>query len=85
MPGRINDYSSLRNELGTVTRKGVDELSGDQQSRVQEFVERPGSSRRDGIALDDLQPLVGTIGARSAVEMTAAMEEACEQVNADEW
>ncbi len=63
----------------------LDGLSGDQQSRVLEFVERLDSSRRDGVTLDDLQPLVGTIDGKSAEEMAAAIEEACERVDADEW
>lgn len=72
---------ALRDEI--VRR--LDELSGDQQSRVLEFVDRLESSRWDGVTLDDLQPLVGTTDAKSAEEMTAAIEEACERVDVDEW
>ena len=63
----------------------LDGLSGDQQSRVLDFVEPVDSLARQGSSLQDLEPFSGIIDEKSWQEMEAAIEEACERVDADEW
>lgn len=71
---------AVKNEI----LRRLDGLSGDQQNRVLDFVEHIGSSGSAGYPLQDLKLFAGMIDRTSAEEMQAAIEEACEQVGANE-
>ena len=61
------------------------ELPASQQQLVLEVVRSLASHKPQGVPAKDLLPLTGTITAEDAREMTNAIEEGCERVDANAW
>jgi hypothetical protein len=62
----------------------LEQLSARDQQRALEFV-RGVSRRPQGTPIHKLIDLAGTLDDQSAAEMRQAIEEGCEQIDAEEW
>jgi hypothetical protein len=62
----------------------VAKLTPPQQEQVLDYA-RSLASRPAGVKLSDLQSLVGSIPEQDLREMQKAIEEGCENVDADRW
>ena len=60
-------------------------LSASEQRRVLEFARALRASRTTGVTGKDLLRFAGNIPPEELKRMSAAIEEGCEQVHADEW
>ncbi len=60
-------------------------LPPEEQQRVLEFARALAMSRPGGVAGKDLLRFAGKIPKEDLHVMSAAIEEGCEQVHADEW
>lgn len=63
----------------------VDKLPPDKQERVLHFVSALGFETRRGQGGETLRQFSGILDPRSAREMTEAIEEGCERVDAADW
>jgi hypothetical protein len=74
--------ATLKNQL----LEEIERLSPEQLARVYQYKQTlaPAPMRR-GATIDELLSLAGTVDDESARQMTAAIEEACEQVDSSEW
>jgi len=61
------------------------DLPASQQQLVLEVVRSLASHKPQGVPAKDLLPLTGSITAEDAREMTNAIEEGCERVDANAW
>ena len=61
------------------------ELPASQQQLVLEVVRSMASQKPQGVPAKDLLPLTGAITAEDARQMTNAIEEGCERVDANAW
>ena len=61
------------------------ELPASQQQLVLEVVKSLVSNKPQGVPAQDLLPLTGAITAEDARQMTNAIEEGCERVDANAW
>lgn len=65
--------------------KELDRLAPDDQHRVLDFARALAEAQARGTAASTLFRFVGVWDAKTADEISAAIEEGCEQVNLDEW
>ena len=63
----------------------IDQLNPDQQRRVLDFMRHLDGARPHGVDGRTLLKFAGSIEADDLREMTAAIEEGCERVEADAW
>ncbi len=63
----------------------LERLAPEQQKRAAELVHGLVAPLPRGASVDDLLRVAGTLDPQSALEMTAAIEEGCEQVDLDAW
>ncbi|MEM7048638.1 MAG: hypothetical protein AAF604_03220 [Acidobacteriota bacterium] len=63
----------------------LDRLSPKQQERAAALVHDLARSSLQGASVEDLMKVAGTLDDKSAREMMEAIEEGCEQVDADGW
>jgi hypothetical protein len=61
------------------------ELPASQQQLVLEVVRSLANQKPQGVPAKDLLPLTGAITAEDARQMTNAIEEGCERVDANAW
>jgi hypothetical protein len=61
------------------------ELPAAQQKLVLDLVRSLASDKPQGVPAKDLLPLTGAIAAEDARQMTNAIEEGCERVDANGW
>ena len=73
-----------KNVTGAILEQ-VRALLPEEQQRVLEFARALATSRPRGVAGKDLLRFAGTIPKDDLKMMCVAIEEGCEQVNANEW
>ena len=73
-----------KNVTGAILEQ-VRALLPEEQQRVLEFARALATSRPRGVAGKDLLRFAGTIPKDDLKMMSVAIEEGCEQVNANEW
>jgi hypothetical protein len=73
--------SSLRNEI----LHQFEKLKPDQQRKVLEFARALANTNLEGTRGKDLLRFAGTIEPSDLKEMTEAIEQDCEKVDANEW
>ncbi len=73
-----------KNVAGAILEK-VQCLPAEEQQRVLAFVQALSMSQPQGVAGKDLLRFAGGISREDLELMSAAIEDGCEQVNADEW